>query len=238
MKAVRTIIFLIALAVFLGSGAYIGHYYYTSIQQSNEFAELKTENGHDLVALHKKNPDIVGWITVPGTRIDYPVMQTPDEPEYYLRRNFNKEDSVAGTPFMDAASKIGKSKNYLIYGHNIKAGTMFHQLLKFEEEDFWKEHKTFTYDELKNGKQVSGTYEVVCFFRSEISAEDADVFKYYEYADIEDQDDFFEYVSGIKALAPFDTGVNPSWPDQLVTLSTCAYHTDNGRFAMVGRKIK
>jgi sortase B len=64
------------------------------------------------------------------------------------------------------------------------------------------------------------------------------VFKYYEYADIEDQDDFFEYVSGIKALAPFDTGVNPSWPDQLVTLSTCAYHTDNGRFAMVGRKVE
>ena len=237
MKALRTIVFIIALVVFIGSGAYLAHYFYTSFHQSNEFAALETEKGHDLVALHEKNPDIVGWITVPGTRIDYPVMQTPDEPEYYLRRNFNKEDSVAGTPFMDAASRIGESKNYLIYGHNIKAGTMFHQLLKFEDEDFWKEHKEFQYDELVDGKQVSGTYEVVCFFRSEISDENADVFKYYEYADIEDEQSYAQYISGIKALASFDTGVDPEWPDRLVTLSTCAYHTDNGRFAVVGRKL-
>lgn len=238
MKAIRTIVFIIALVVFLGSGGYLAHYYITSMHQSNEFAELKTENGHDLVALHKKNSDIVGWVTVPDTRIDYPVMQTPDEPEYYLRRNFKKEDSVAGTPFMDAASKIGSSKNYLIYGHNIKAGTMFHQLLKFEEEDFWKEHKYFYYDELVDGKQVEGKYEVVCFFRSEIAAEDADVFKYYEYADIEDEQDYERYIVNIKAIAPFDTGVYPEWPEQLVTLSTCAYHADNGRFALVGRKVK
>ena len=65
--------------------------------------------------------------------MDYPVVQTPKDPEYYLRRNFEKENSISGTPFMDEYSKIGKSKNYLIYGHNIKSGTMFHQLLKFEK---------------------------------------------------------------------------------------------------------
>ena len=166
----RKILFILALLVFLASGGYLGYHYYEAYKEDSAFDELKTKNGHDLVALHKQNSDIVGWIKVDGTNIDYPVVQTPDDPEFYLRRNFKKEHSVAGTPFMDAYSKIGKSKNYLIYGHNIKAGTMFHELLEFEEKKFWKEHQYFQYDELRNGKQVKGVYKIVAFFRSEILA--------------------------------------------------------------------
>ena len=235
MRKLRWIIFIIALLVFIGSAAYIGKYYYTSYKEAHEFDGLKTGNSHDLVALHKENSDIVGWIQVDGTNIDYPVVQTPNDPEFYLRKNFQKEYSVAGTPFMDAYSKIGESKNYIIYGHNIKAGTMFHQLLEFEDEEFWKKHKTFVYDELIDGKQVSGTYKIVAFFRSEINAKG---FQYYTYPQIIDEEMYNEYVNGIKSIAAFPTDENPTWPQQLVTLSTCAYHADEGRFAVVGVKIE
>lgn len=232
----RKILFILALLVFLASGGYLGYHYYEAYKEDSAFDELKTKNGHDLVALHKQNSDIVGWIKVDGTNIDYPVVQTPDDPEFYLRRNFKKEHSVAGTPFMDAYSKIGKSKNYLIYGHNIKAGTMFHELLEFEEKKFWKEHQYFQYDELRNGKQVKGVYKIVAFFRSEISSGDSGEFRYYTFPDIEDKKTYDEYISGVKSIAAFDTGVEAKWPRQLVTLSTCAYHTDDGRFAVVGVK--
>lgn len=236
-RMIRKIVFILALLVFLGSGGYIAFHFYQAYDEDSAFDELKTKNGHDLVALHKQNKDLVGWIKVDGTNIDYPVVQTPDDPEYYLRRNFKKQDSVAGTPFMDSYSKIGKSKNYLIYGHNIKAGTMFHELLEFEEKDFWKKHKYFQYDELRNGKQVRGIYKIVAFFRSEISSGSSGEFRYYTYPDIEDKKTYDEYVRGIKSIAAFDTGVKAEWPNQLVTLSTCAYHTDDGRFAVVGVRV-
>ena len=237
MKVVRTVVFVVALIVFIGSAIYLGKYYYTSYKESHAFEGLKTNNEHDLVALHAKNNDLVGWIKIEGTNIDYPVVQTPDEPEFYLRKDFEGKHSVAGTPFMDANSKIGETKNYLIYGHNIKAGTMFHDLLEYEDKKFWEKHPTFTYDEYRDGKQVNGTYKVIAFFRSSIKEEGSSEFKYYTYPNIFDEDMYNEYVQGIKSIAAFDTGVEANWPDQLVTLSTCAYHTDDGRFAVVGVKI-
>ena len=238
MGKVRKIIFVVALLVFLGSGGYIGYHYYKAYEEDSAFDALKTKKGHDLVALHKKNNDLVGWIKVPDTDIDYPVVQTPNDPEYYLRKNFNGEYSVAGTPFMDANSKRGESKNYLIYGHNIKAGTMFHDLLEYEDEEFWLKHQYFRYDELRKGKQVNSRYKVIAFFRSEIKSKDSQQFQYYTYPYINDKKTYEEYVRGIKSIAAFETGVKAKWPQQLVTLSTCAYHTDEGRFAVVGVKVR
>ena len=242
MGTIRKIVFVIALLVFLGSGGYLGYHYWQAYKTDQEFEELrtgiKTQNGHDLVKLHKENSDLVGWIKVDGTRIDYPVVQTPKEPEYYLRRDFRKKHSVAGTPFMDADSKIDESRNYLIYGHNIKAGTMFHDLLEFEDEDFWKKHQYFQYDEYYDGKQINSTYRIVAFFRSNIKSSGSKEFKYYAYPYIADGKIYDEYIKGIKSIAAFDTGVTPQWPQQLVTLSTCAYHTDDGRFAVVGVKVE
>ncbi|MEA4922331.1 MAG: class B sortase [Eubacteriaceae bacterium] len=234
----RKIVFTVALIVFLVAlGVILQHYIRGAVEQ-NDFNKLQVNGGHDLEALYKDNSDLAGWVEVKDTKIDYPVMQTINEPEYYLRRNFEKKDSLAGTPFLDASSKIGVSENYLIYGHNMKNGTMFHQLLKYEEKDFYKEHKTFTYDEVRKGKQVNGTYEVVAAFRTQIYSEDSKEFKYYEYPYIGDKKQYEQYVEGIKALSLYDTGITPEYGEQLVTLSTCAYHVDDGRFAVVGRKIK
>ena len=92
------------------------------------------------VDLYEANSDIIGWITVDGTKIDYPVMQTQDDPEFYLRRNFQKEHATAGVPFMDASSDIFvPTSNFLIYGHNMKNGTMFHDMLKYKDKSFYQE---------------------------------------------------------------------------------------------------
>lgn len=238
MGNLRKVIFIIALAVFLFSGYKLASYYWNAYQEEKDFTSLQTEAGHDLVALHKKNPDCYGWIKVKGTKIDYPVMWTPKSPEYYIRRNFKKQTTIAGVPFLDGSSVLGESKNYLIYGHHIKAGTMFGQLEKFKDKDFWEKHKTFTFDEYRNGKQLNGKYEIVAAFHTKIYPDDSKKFKYYNYPKIVTKAKYDEYIRGIKSVAEYETGVMPQKTEQLVTLSTCAYHTDDGRFVVVGRKIK
>ena len=234
MKIIRRIIFIIALLVFIGSAGYLGLHYFEGQQTENAFRQLTVDGGHDLAALHEQNPDIVGWIKIDDTRVDYPVMWTPDDPEFYLRRNFQKEDSVAGTPFLDAASTMPGSSNWLIYGHNMKNGTMFHDTLKYEDKAFYDGHKTIHFDTLEG----EGLYEIVAVCYTQIYPEDAEVFKYYQYASITDEASFDAYVQGVKALSIYDTGVTPVWGDQLITLSTCEYSVEDGRFIIVARKVQ
>ena len=234
MKTIRRIIFIIALLVFIGSAGYLGLHYFEGQQTENAFRQLTVDGGHDLAALHEQNPDIVGWIKIDDTRVDYPVMWTPDDPEFYLRRNFQKEDSVAGTPFLDAASTMPGSSNWLIYGHNMKNGTMFHDTLKYEDKAFYDGHKTIHFDTLEG----EGLYEIVAVCYTQIYEENAQVFKYYQYASIVDEASFDAYVQGVKALSIYDTGVTPVWGDQLITLSTCEYSVEDGRFIIVARKVQ
>jgi sortase B len=234
MKIIRRIIFIIALLVFIGSAGYLGLHYFEGQQTENAFRQLTVDGGHDLAALHEQNPDIVGWIKIDDTRVDYPVMWTPDDPEFYLRRNFQKEDSVAGTPFLDAASTMPGSSNWLIYGHNMKNGTMFHDTLKYEDKAFYDGHKTIHFDTLEG----EGLYEIVAVCYTQIYEENAQVFKYYQYASIVDEASFNAYVQGVKALSIYDTGVTPVWGDQLITLSTCEYSVEDGRFIIVARKVQ
>ena len=193
MKIIRRIIFIIALLVFIGSAGYLGLHYFEGQQTENAFRQLTVDGGHDLAALHEQNPDIVGWIKIDDTRVDYPVMWTPDDPEFYLRRNFQKEDSVAGTPFLDAASTMPGSSNWLIYGHNMKNGTMFHDTLKYEDKAFYDGHKTIHFDTLEG----EGLYEIVAVCYTQIYEENAQVFKYYQYASIVDEASFNAYVQGV-----------------------------------------
>lgn len=252
MSLGRKIVFVIALVVFLGAGGVIAHHYITGWLASKELSDLgKLEAGKDdlvtdkgivdakYVELYKKNPDVIGWIKIDGTRIDYPVMQTPEDPEFYLRRNFNKEYQVSGVPFLDADSDIfAPTVNWLIYGHHMKDGTMFHDLLDYAEEDFYKEHPIINFDTIYKGGQ--GEYQVVAAFYSQIYPEDEPVFKYYTYAGITGVKQMDEYLSGVRAIAQYDTGVNVAEGEQLITLSTCSYHVPGkvGRFGVVAKRIK
>ena len=245
----RKIILVIGMIVFLGSAGMLLNYFINGAKEEsalNELGKMKM-GGEDIVTdkgtvvaeyskLYQANSDIIGWISIDGTKIDYPVMQTQNDPEYYIHRGFDKKYSKSGTPFMDANSDIFiPTSNFMIYGHNMKNGTMFHDLLKYESKSFYKKHKTFKFDTIYKGGQ--GTYEVIAAGYSQIYPQDSDKFKYYQYAGITSESDFNEFLKGVKELTPYRINSSAEYGDQLITLSTCAYHVDDGRFFVVAKRI-
>lgn len=184
--------------------------------------------------LKKWNPDFFGWILIEGTKVNYPVMHTPDDEEYYLRRDFEREQSRSGVPFL-AASCYEGCGNYLIYGHNMNNGAMFASLLSYAEQDYWEQHPVVRFDTLT----TAGEYNVLAAFYSEAYPQNADgVFRFYQYTDLTEPSIFAEYVEQVKAAALYDTGINAEYGDEIITLSTCSYHSKNGRFVVVACKAK
>lgn len=187
--------------------------------------------------LYGANHDFVGWIKIKDTNIDYPVMFTPDDDEYgqhYIHLDFDEEYSSAGLPFIDGSCMVyPATDNIIIYGHNMNSGKMFHDIMKYEDKDFYESHKTFDFDTIYG----EGTYEVVAAFYSQIYPEDSTEFKYYRFVNAGDENEFNDYVDNIKKLSIIDTGVDVKYGDKLVTLSTCAYHVKDGRFAVVAKKM-
>jgi Uncharacterized protein conserved in bacteria len=185
--------------------------------------------------LYKMNKDMVGWLYVPGTVINYPVMHTPEDEEFYLRLSFDKEYSMSGTLFVSKYSDVIKpTDNVVIYGHNMKAGTMFHQLLDYEDEDFYKEHKKVIFNTIYGNAE----YEVIAAFRTNIKEIDDTGFKYYQFFDAATPSEFDDYVKNCKDLTPYDIPTTATYGDKLVTLSTCSYHTDEGRYVVVAKRVK
>ena len=183
--------------------------------------------------LYKKNKDVIGWVKVDDTPINYPVMYTPLDNEYYLHRNFDKQSDSNGLPFLDAAcDPDDPNNNLLIYGHHMRSGMMFAHLMDFESEKFYKKHKIIKFDTLYE----KGTYEVVAAFRSKVFKDNEKGFRYYDYIGKLTEKKFDEYIKGIDKLAAYKTGIKPKYGDQLLSLVTCAYHTDEGRFIVVARK--
>lgn len=182
-------------------------------------------------AVYEQNSDFVGWISIEGTNIDYPVMQTVDNPNYYLKRSFEKQYSDYGVPYVQENCDLGLSDNCVIYGHHMNNGSMFADLCKYADEDFYREHKTIRFDTLSG----FGEYEVVAAFKTVAYSEQG--FKYYHFVNAEDENAFNEYISQCKELALYDTGVTAEYGDRLITLSTCEYSRQNGRMVVVAKKI-
>lgn len=264
-RILRRVLSAVCLCVTLGCLLYLGNYFLKSQKSQNQVQNLKEliqtdqtdqaeeddrepekpamveVNGRMIQAkyadLYEENPDFIGWITIPDTKVDYPVMQNMEENEYYIHRNFDGEYDGSGLPFLDNQCRIGEdaTSNLMIYGHNMKAGTMFAGILKYQSEDFYKEHTQIRFDTLDGDE----TYEVIAAFYSEIYPEEDEThFKYYEFFDAEDEDAFDAYVEQVKALTPYEIDATANYGDTLITLSTCAYHTENGRFAVVARKVE
>ena len=179
--------------------------------------------------MYEQNNDLVGWIRIDGTGIDYPVMQTPSNPDYYLKHSFEKTWSDYGVPYVDAACTVGASNNLIIYGHNMKNGTMFHDLVNYTKKDFYEAHPVICFDTV----DAPGQYQVIAAFRYNTNKE---TFVYNEHTDM-DEAEFAEYVENCRARSIYDTGVTAEYGDQLITLSTCEYTYTNGRFVVVAKKI-
>lgn len=184
--------------------------------------------------LHEENKDLIGWLIIDGCEVDLPVMYTPDDPEYYLRRSFDKSSSNSGTLFVGEGSTIDSSNLY-IYGHNMKNGTMFGQLEKYDKRGFCIDHPIIKFITLTEERE----YEVICGFYSEVFyEEDENVFRYYMYKDLTDEQVFNQYISSALNSCTYSLDVFPEYNDQILTLSTCSYYKEDGRFVVIAHRIK
>ena len=182
-------------------------------------------------AVYEQNSDFVGWISIDGTNIDYPVMQTIDNPNYYLKHSFEKQYSDYGVPYVQENCDLGLSDNCVIYGHHMNNGSMFADLCKYESKDFYQSHKTIRFDTLSG----FGEYEVVAVFKTAAYSEEG--FKYYHFVNADSAEDFDAFIAKCKELAFYDTGVTAEYGDKLITLSTCEYSRQNGRMVVVAKKV-
>lgn len=195
------------------------------------------EGGHTILekykSLYMENGDVAGWLTVEGTKIDYPVMQCGDD-EYYLHHDFDGEDSKYGCLYVRERADLEEGTNFVIYGHNMRDGSMFGELDLYLEEAFYREHPRVSFDTLFEERN----YEILAVFRSQVYSEDAEVFKYYQFYEADTEEEFDDFYENIKALSLYDTGVTAEFGDTFLTMSTCAYHVDDGRLAVVAKRVK
>ena len=235
--------------VFIGSGFMLSKELMQSKKEKDAFeqmnaqlhsaiekAEAEEKSQEELTLEHyaqlkQQNEHFVGWIAIPDTPLSYPVMHTPDNIEYYLRRAFDGSYAISGTPFIGEGCDIN-STNVLIYGHRMNNETMFTTLLDYAKKDFWENHKEIHFDTLDRLQ----TYQVVSAFYINIpTADDPDAFRWYNYSGNIEGEAFSEYVRQIKAHAYYDTGIEVNEGDKLITLTTCAYNDETQRFVVVAK---
>ena len=240
----RKIIRLIALIALVVSVGVLIFYAVDDLRSKNTGDKLKDLKGAQATsalpdilpeykALYAENPDTIGWLRIDGTGIDNVVMYAPDEIDKYLHTDFYGNYSYRGCLFVDEYCDILSSDNLIIYGHNMKDYSMFGSLMYYVSEDFYRQHKLISFDTIYE-KQ---TYEIVAAIKTELVPEGSDGFKYYEYTGSGDEDSFSEYVKFIEENKLYDTDAELSPGDKILTLSTCAYHSEDGRFIVVARKI-
>lgn len=184
-------------------------------------------------ALHQENPDLAGWVQIEGTSLDYPVMETPEDPEFYLHRAFDQSESESGTPFLGAGCSLQpRSDQLILYGHNMKNQTMFAPLLKYQEKDFWKEHPVITFDTLFQ----KGEYEIFSVFDVDVTLGNGH-FPFYRFVDFASDQEAQAFIETCQECSFYDTGVQVDEEDSFLTLVTCSYHTENGRRVVVAKEL-
>lgn len=196
--------------------------------------------------LYALNPDLIGWLSVDGTVIDYPVMQTMEDECYYLRLDFYGEpnqngclildtDSAAGTgtKACDYANGTAPATNLIIHGHTMKSGEMFGNLQLYADAEYGAGHRIIRFDSLYEERE----YELIAVFYSQVYYESDNVFKYYKFFQADTQEEFDDWYENIKELSLYDTGVTAQLGDEFITLSSCSYHVEDGRLVVVGKRI-
>jgi len=180
--------------------------------------------------LYSDNSDLAGWIKVDGTKIDYPVMQTVSDEEYYLHRNFKRLSSDEGLPFADARCDLTTpGENVIIYGHNMKNGDMFADLLKYEDEDFFNSHSSISFDTLFDEKE----YKVISVFRTDVSADCKDGFRFYEFVKSSSERSLTDFIAEAVKNSIYKVSFDPGKVKGLLTLCTCEYSNKDGRFVVI-----
>lgn len=201
---------------------------------TEEESQGKTDRQLKVIELKAKYPNLIGWIKIAGTNIDYPVMQWTDN-EHYLKYSYDGKQSKLGSIYLHKDVDVNKpSANFIIYGHNITTGVMFNELLDYKKQSFYNDHKIIEFTtENKDAK-----YEIVSVFISKVYNTNDNVFKYYNFIDTSKESEYNNYIKNVKKLSLYNTGIDAKFGDQLITLTTCEYSQKNGRIVVVAREMK
>ena len=240
-KIVYTIITILLIGLVLISSYLIFKEKKQNEKQENTFEDLieiveenienQEERKIDINKLYEENKDIVGWLKIDNTTINYPIMQNINDPNYYLRRDFYKNYSSYGTPYMAKQCNLN-SDNIVIYGHHMKNNKMFGELEKYKSKDFYNNHKIITFTTLE--KEYS--YEIFAVFKTTVYTKNT--FRYYENINFENKKMYNDFINICKDKSLYQTDIEIKDKEKLITLSTCEYSNKNSRLVIVARKIK
>ena len=245
-----TIAMVVFAVIFLVSGGLLVKRFFDDKKTENEFSDLQSmidtaatpapEAGDDtasnaakFAALKDQNSDFMGWISIEGTSLDFPVMYAPNNKDYYLKHDFKHQYSDYGVPYLDEKTTIGanaQSDNLIVYGHNMKTGTIFGCLTEYKKATYYQEHPYIEFDTLYGDAK----YEVFAAFAIDVVQDTS--FVYNQYVDM-DEDTYNDYVAEVIRRSDVDSGIRPVYGEQLLTLSTCEYSSANGRYVVVARKV-
>lgn len=197
--------------------------------------------------LWQQNEDFIGWLRIEDTIIDYPVMQCAEDENYYLSHDFYEEENKNGCLILDNDSNAGigtmeqeyingsiPSTNLIVHGHTMKSGQMFGSLKLYQDKEYGLSHNIICFDTLYEKRE----YELIAVFYSQVYYQSEDVFKYYNFFQADTQEEFDDWYSNIKEMSLYDTRVTAEYGDEFITLSCCAYHVEDGRFVVVGKRTK
>lgn len=199
-------------------------------EEKEEKHEEQQEESINLEKLYELNNDFIGWLKINGTNISYPVMQTDsNRKDYYLRKNFYKEYSQLGTPYIAEYCNVQTSDNVIIYGHHITNYQVFGELEKYKKKEFYDNHKIINFNTIYE----NADYEIIAVFKTVAYTG----FKYYQFINSSSEDEFNTFIKRCKELSFYDTGKTAKYGDKLLTLSTCEYSAKNGRLVVVAKKI-
>ena len=183
--------------------------------------------------LLKINPQVLGWIAIPGTGLSFPLLQGDDN-DYYLHHDIYRQDSRYGAIFLDhRADLYGGESNMIIYGHHMRDGSMFGSLKEYNDRSYFEEHPSFFLFLPEEERE----YEIIAILKNDIYSREKEPFQYYDYEHIETKEMFDEYCQGIKSHSLYDTGLTAEYGDELVTLCTCSYSGKDQRLLVVGRRL-
>lgn len=185
--------------------------------------------GYDL--LYQQNSDAVGWIKIEGTKLNEAVLQTPDDPDFYLYSDINKQKNDHGSIYAWSTADLSKpSDNITLFGHNMKDGSKFACLNAYTSKDAWDKNNLIFFDTLTEYH----TYKIFAVFKTTATL---DGFRYHQFVDAANAEEFNNFVSTCKKLSFYDTGITPVYGDKLLCLSTCEYTQENGRLVVAAVRI-
>ena len=254
-RGIAIVLILICVAVFGVSAYKLVTYYGANRAAEKDFSQLLPEEVGDpdavdefgkglsyeyLLPYYKKlreeNGDMVGWLRIPKTRISYPVMQTPDSPEYYLDKDFQKKYSMNGSLFVSSICDVDTPSDVVtIYGHRMKTGSMFGRLGDYLDEGFIEEHDTIIFDTFTE----RNVYKVYSVFSLAVNTHSPNEFDYYNFDNFYTKDRFDWFMTNVRERAEASNpSYAPMYGDKILLLSTCEYTHADGRLLLIAVRTK